>query len=134
MNLPMPWHITDLRVGNFFSLNPFIYFYCESLSSLIDLFVCIDKRTLASRDISSNYPPRYNGKSLGASEITQSDANLMVFAFVAVNQKNYRDKIAVGYLKMKREQLSLLGYHVVIVSSIHDTYCILFRSSNFTYF
>lgn len=130
----MPWHITDLRVGNFFSLNLFICFYCKSLSCLIDLFVCIDKTTLASKDILSNYPPRYNGKSFGTSEITQNDANLIVFAFVAVNVKNYKDKIAVGYLKMKREQLSLLGYHVVIVSSIHDTYCMLFRSSNFIYF
>lgn len=53
----------------------------------------------------------------------------MVFALVAVNVKNYKDEIAVGYLKMKREQLSLLGYHVIIVSSIYETvnstYCIL---------
>lgn len=116
----MLWHITNLQVSRSNEIIFLNLFFIFSISCLIDLFVCVDKSTLVSKDISSNYPTQYNGKCFEASQLTQNDPNLMVFAFVGVNVRNFKDEIAVGFLKIKREQLSLLGYHVVIVSSIYE--------------
>lgn len=89
----------------------------------VDLFVCLDKSTLKPVDIMENFPPLYKGRIIEAKSLTKDDSNLMVFAFVAGNTKEYlvdkRNKcenIPIGYLAQKLQQLHLLGFHPISVS------------------
>lgn len=73
-------------------------------------------------DISRNFPPLYQGKTIEASTLTNNDSNLIVFAFIASNIKEYscdnRNKcipFPLGYMAQKIEQLKLLGYQPVLV-------------------
>lgn len=87
-----------------------------------DVIACIDRNTLQPVDISRNFPPLYQGKSIEASTLTNNDSNLIVFAFIASNIKEYSFDnrntcipIPLGYMAQKVEQLQLLGYQTVMV-------------------
>lgn len=87
-----------------------------------DLLVCVNKNTLEAVDISKNFPPLYQGKSIEANTLTKNDPNLMVFAFTAGNTKeystDYRNKcedVPIGHLAQKIEQLELLGFLPIVV-------------------
>lgn len=86
------------------------------------MIACIDRDTLKPVDISKKFPPLYQGKSIEANTLTNNDSNLIVFAFIASNIKEYsfdnRNKcipIPLGYMAQKVEQLKLLGYQPIMV-------------------
>lgn len=86
--------------------------------------MCLDKNTLNPVDIANNFPPLYQGKSIEAKSLTKDDPNLMVFAFIAGNtkefspdQRNDGEFVPIGHLAQKIGQLKLLGFHPVVVIS-----------------
>lgn len=88
-----------------------------------DLMVCLNKSTLKTIDISENFPPLYSGRNITANTLTKNDPNLIVFAFVASNTKEYLidvqnkyEDIPLGYLAQKIGQLKLLGFHPITVN------------------
>lgn len=76
-------------------------------------------------DISHNYPELYRGKIIEAASLTKNDPNLVVFAFIAGNAKEYlndkrkysspSENSPINFLKQKEEQLQLLGFHPITV-------------------
>lgn len=89
--------------------------------------MCIDKSTLKSVDVSERFPPLYEGITIDAKSLTKDDPNLVVLAFLAGNLKEFSannkvDKnkceiIPIGYLSQKVEQLKILGFQPITVSS-----------------
>lgn len=84
--------------------------------------MCIDKNTLKPVNISENFPPLYTGKIIEATTVTKDDPNLLVFAIVATQTKEYliddRNKcenIPIGHMKQKVQELKMLGFHPILV-------------------
>ncbi|XP_031638100.1 uncharacterized protein LOC116350445 [Contarinia nasturtii] len=87
-----------------------------------DLFVCMDKITLKTIDISKRFPPLYEGHFIEARSLTKDDPNLIIFAFVTGRTKNIVnddrnncENIPNGFMSQKIEQLKMLGFHPITV-------------------
>lgn len=84
----------------------------------------MDRRNLKSVDITKNFPKLYSGRSIEASCLTKDDSNLIVFAFIAGNTKEFssqmvsRNKcedIPIGILAQKVQQIKMLGFYPIVV-------------------
>lgn len=75
-------------------------------------------------DVKENYPTLYTGKSFDANTLTNNANDLMVFALVVGNMRDFASKemnnesVPVGYMKMKIDQLKILGFHPIWVKYI----------------
>lgn len=79
---------------------------------------------MKSVDVSENFPPLYSGQITEARALTKDNPNLLTFAIIASNTKEFlnddRNKcenIPIGYLAQKVQQLELLGFHPIVVSN-----------------
>lgn len=108
------------------------FFLFESFF-FIDLIVCFDKKHLKPVDISNNFPEPYKGRHIEASRLTNDNSNMILFAFVAGNTKEFSssmfghkkcESIPIGYLAQKIQQIKLLGFHpivVIYINTLHST-------------
>lgn len=92
---------------------PNIHFYF-----LADIFVCYDKSKKEFIDVSDKFPPLYTGEIISKANIVGDDnTDLVMIALVAAQKKMFWNnfEIPTGFLRLRIEQLKLLGFRPVMV-------------------
>lgn len=98
----------------------FTYAHAVSHYRKPDIFVGIDKMTGKAIDVSHRFPPAYTGQLISASQVIADDPNLEIYAFVSAYMPTFEEKSGrpMGPLRQRLQQLELLGFHTICVSTI----------------
>lgn len=98
----------------------FTYAHAVSHFRQENIFVGIDKTTGKAVDVSHLFPPPYSGQLIWARQIVGENPNLEVYAFVSESFRPFDDETGepTGAIKQRLQQLNLLGFHTVFVSTI----------------
>lgn len=86
--------------------------------SFIDLYLVFDKSTGNVVNVEQHFPAAYTGKFIRKEDFVESDENLVVVALIASywNHLCRTDMSPNGFMRLKIDQLKLLGFQPLLVS------------------
>lgn len=104
----------------------FTYAHATSHFRRPDIFVGIDKTTGQAIDVSHRFPPPYTGQMISAAQIIGDDPNLEIYAFSNGYFRSFevKSKRPMGIMRQRLQQLKLLGFHAILVSTIRQQKCL----------
>lgn len=90
----------------------------DDSGSFIDLYVVFDQRTGNVVNVEQRFPDAYTGKFIRKEDFVGSDENLAVVALIASYWHDLcrADMSPNGFMRLKIDQLKLLGFQPLLVS------------------